>query len=202
MLYPHHWTYECTHHHHQHVQGGCESKTVYSQGAVRVSTHIHHSLSSVSTDSKYNVCVYLRLITAWSEECNYTVNHYRREGPPNLSLIDLAKDRFGGKFASDQVDDVKKLWRICKVFCLLIPYWICYSQVLLRDVLLPSLPPSLSLWFLVISGSGSDTSSKMKKWLQQMSAHWTATIHRISLLSLTDGWQPLLAPGTTNGSKK
>ena len=35
----------------------------------------------------------------------------------------------GGKFNVNQIYDVKRLWVICKVFLLTIPYWICYSQV-------------------------------------------------------------------------
>ncbi|XP_067928099.1 solute carrier family 15 member 4-like [Watersipora subatra] len=45
----------------------------------------------------------------------------------------------GGEFNIHQINDVKTLWKICKVFLLMVPYWICYSQMNANAFLLQGL---------------------------------------------------------------
>ncbi|XP_067933359.1 solute carrier family 15 member 4-like [Watersipora subatra] len=49
------------------------------------------------------------------------------------------KEHEGGKFNIHEINDVRKLGRICKVFLLLIPYQICYSQMFSSGFLLQGL---------------------------------------------------------------
>jgi len=47
----------------------------------------------------------------------------------SLSYIDYADMDNGGDFSAGFVEDIKNIGRMCRVFLLMIPYWMCYSQV-------------------------------------------------------------------------
>ncbi|KAF6022250.1 SLC15A4 [Bugula neritina] len=56
------------------------------------------------------------------------------------NFLDYANmEHEGGKFNVNQIEDVRRLWKLCKVFLLTIPYWMCYSQMVFNLFLLQGL---------------------------------------------------------------
>ena len=48
----------------------------------------------------------------------------------NISWLDHAKIRYGGRYDDGLVDDVKALRKVIILFAILIPYWVVYLQVI------------------------------------------------------------------------
>jgi len=59
--------------------------------------------------------------------CGHTI--HRDDGTVRNFLDYANMEHEGGEFNVNQIEDVRRLWKLCKVFLLTIPYWMCYSQV-------------------------------------------------------------------------